>query len=70
MAGIDLEKSRQVYGIPESHSPVTAIAIGYAADPATSDPELAERDRMARRRKPLGEFVYRAVWGQSAFENS
>ncbi len=67
MAGIDAEKAREVYSIPMTHIPITAIAIGYAADPDKSDPQLAERDRGPRPRKPLREFVYRGTWGQTAF---
>lgn len=67
MAGVDLEKARQVYSIPVTHVPVTAIAIGYAADPQTSDPELAKRDLAPRNRKSLDEFVYTGQWGQSPY---
>jgi nitroreductase len=67
MAGVDLDKARQVYAIPATHVPVTAIAIGYAADPDASDAQLAERDRAPRTRKPLREIVYRGQWGTSAF---
>lgn len=66
MAGVYLEKARVTYQIPESHMPVTAIAIGYAANPDVSDPQLAERDRAPRPRKKLAEFVYRGKWGKSA----
>jgi nitroreductase len=68
MGGVDLEKSRQVYSIPVTHAPVTAIAIGYAASPEASNPELAERDRGERTRKRLSEFVFRGQWGQSAIQ--
>jgi len=67
VGGVDLEKARQVYAIPETHAPVTAIAIGYTADPDVSDPQLAGRDKGPRTRKPLSEFVYRGQWGTSAF---
>jgi nitroreductase len=67
MAGVDLEKARQEYAVPATHVPVTAIAIGYAASPDAGDPQLAQRDRAPRSRKPLGQFVYRGQWGQSAF---
>ena len=67
MAGVYLEKARITYSIPESHIPVTAIAIGYAANPDVSDPELAQRDRGERTRKPLNEFVFSGTWGQAAF---
>lgn len=67
MAGVDLEKARQVYSIPLTHIPVTAIAIGYAASLDTADPELAERDRASRPRKPLKDFVFRGEWNQSFY---
>ncbi|MBS0205403.1 MAG: nitroreductase family protein [Planctomycetes bacterium] len=67
MAGINPDKCRVTYGIPESQTIVTAIAIGYAASPDASDPQLAERDRAGRGRKTLSEFVYRGQWGQSAY---
>ncbi len=67
MGGVDLEKAREVYSIPDSHAPATAIAIGYAGSPDASDPQLAERDRTSRGRKPLAEFVFRGQWGKTAF---
>lgn len=67
MAGLNPDKARVTYGIPASHTILTAIAIGYAASPDVSDPQLAERDRGERGRKPLREFVYRGQWGQSAY---
>lgn len=63
MAGINVSKTRQVYGIPETHHPLTAIALGYAGDPATAaDEQLAQRDQTPRSRKPLGEFVFLGRW--------
>ena len=66
MAGLNLSKTRQVFGIPETHHPLTAIAIGYAGQPTDADDqELAERDQAPRQRKPLGEFVFHGGWKQS-----
>ncbi|MCC6579691.1 MAG: nitroreductase family protein [Phycisphaeraceae bacterium] len=65
MAGINLTIARQTYGIPEGFDPVTAIAVGYAADPATADPALAQRDRTPRTRLPLAEIVFAGNWGKS-----
>lgn len=67
MAGINLSKTRQVYGIPDSHHPLTGVALGYAGDPDQAENEqFAERDRAPRDRKPLREFVFREQW-QSAW---
>lgn len=63
MAGLNLSKARQTYGIPDGYEPVTAIAIGYPAqlDSADASP-LAERDRAPRQRKPLRDFVFAGAW--------
>lgn len=66
MIGIESAKVRQTYGIPETHVPMTAIAIGYAADPSKGDPQLSDRDRSRRGRKPLTDFVFTGTWGNSA----
>ncbi len=63
MAGIDLDKTRETYGIPDSHDPLTGIAVGYAADPDhAANEQFAQRDRAPRTRKPLDEFVFRGAW--------
>ncbi len=67
MAGIDVAKTRHTYEIPEGWDPITAIAIGYAADPdEVGDDELAQRDRAPRTRKKLREFVFGERFGEAA----
>ncbi len=65
MAGIDLDKTREVYAIPGNTDPWTAIALGYVGDPASA-PDLAPRDTAPRTRKALGEFVFAGEFGKSA----
>jgi nitroreductase len=66
MIGIEPDKVRAAYNVPENYEPLTAIAIGYAASvqPGTTDP-LAKRDLTPRTRKPLSEIVVSA-WGRPA----
>ncbi|QDU93216.1 nitroreductase family protein [Lignipirellula cremea] len=67
MAGVNLQVARQTYSIPETHQPVTAIAIGYAAsEEAAPSEELAQRDRQPRQRKPLSEWVFQGGWKNPA----
>jgi hypothetical protein len=53
-----------LYQIPEHTEAWTALAIGYAADPAKLPEALKERDLSPRPRKPLSEFVFTGKWGQ------
>ena len=63
MAGILPDRARELYGIPEDYQPVTAIAIGYAADAESLPDQLKERDTAPRQRKPLSELVFGGEWG-------
>jgi hypothetical protein len=46
--------------------PLTGLAIGYAADPATLPDKLKERDLTPRTRKPLREFIHGGKWGETS----
>lgn len=69
MAGVNLSKVRQEYGVPEGYEPQTAIAIGY---PDTSEPadetaqELHKRESGPRTRVELKEQVFSHRWGDGA----
>ena len=66
MAGFHADRAREVYGIPESHEPVAAMAIGYLDDPGRLPDDLREREVAPRIRKPLESFVFSGQWGQSS----
>jgi len=66
MAGVELGKIRTEYAIPDGYDPLTGIAIGYPGDLDSADENLAQRDRAARTRKPLKEFVFEGAWGEPA----
>jgi nitroreductase len=63
MAGFDPDKARQLYGIPESHEAVAAIALGYPGDESGAPEELRKRN-VRRPRRPLDEFVFAGEWGR------
>ena len=63
MAGIQPDKIRELYSVPDGYEPLTAIAIGYAGDPNNLPEALRPRDGARRPRKPLAEFVFRGKWG-------
>jgi nitroreductase len=66
MIGILPDSARELYDIPDDAEALTALAIGYAADPGAGPEALAERDSAERTRRPLSEFVFRGSWGRGA----
>ncbi len=66
MIGILPDKARELHRIPEGVQPVTALAIGYAADLNTLPEQLRERDLKPRTRRPLAEFVFGGEWGTAS----
>jgi nitroreductase len=65
MAGIDPEKARQVFHIPDTHEAVAGLALGYLGDPKVLGPELAEKEAAKSQRKPQSEFVFTGEWGKA-----
>ena len=65
MRGILPDRAREVFAIPEGYEAFSGIAIGYAGEPSTQ-PELADRDRERRPRRPMAEFVFAGTWGAAA----
>jgi len=66
MAGIEMEKIRELYGLPENCEAVAGWAIGYAGEPEMLEGTLRERELAPRERRELGEFVFGAKWGETA----
>jgi nitroreductase len=66
MSGVLPDKAREVFGIPEEFQVLTALAVGYAADPAGLPDPLKERDCAKRTRRPLHEIVFRGEWEHPA----
>jgi nitroreductase len=65
MAGIEPDKARKAYGIPDGFEVFTALAIGYAALPEEAPEELRKKDETPRSRRPLSETVFGGSWGQT-----
>ncbi|MFM8550712.1 MAG: nitroreductase family protein [Nitrospiraceae bacterium] len=64
MAGILPDRIRERYRIPDSHEPVTGLALGYPGNPDQLPDKLRQRELTPRTRKPIAEFVYGGTWGQ------
>ncbi len=67
MAGIDVDKIRETYDVPEVYDPMAAIALGYQGEVEDLDSEtFREREVAPRVRKPLPEFVFGGKFGTSS----
>jgi nitroreductase len=66
MAGIDPEKARQSFSIPEGYEAVAGIALGYPGHPSSLSAQLKDREVAPRSRKPLDSFVFSGRWGQAS----
>lgn len=64
MAGIDPEKARVNFGIPDGFEAVAGIAIGYPGAPESLPDALRAREKAPRERKPLESFVFSGKWGE------
>jgi nitroreductase len=63
MAGVELQKVRLTYKVPDGFDPMTAIAIGYAADPDRFPKPpvrlgLRRKIRLPRRRRQMIKFIH------------
>lgn len=66
MAGFDVPKAKETYGIPDGYEPVAAIALGYLGDPRTLSESMQQRQSAPRTRKPLDQFVFTGHWNQTS----
>ena len=66
MAGIEIDKIRATYNVPEGFDPLTAIAVGYGGDPSTLDGKMREMEESTRTRRPFDAFVFAGRWGEGA----
>ena len=57
MVGIDPDKAREVFDLPDSIEPFTGLAIGYPGKSEDADKEFASRDRSPRVRKSLQDIL-------------
>ncbi|MBL8151718.1 MAG: nitroreductase family protein [Blastocatellia bacterium] len=64
MGGFYLDKTREVYSIPETHDPVAAIALGYLGEIDSASEALQNREKSPRSRKTIDKFLFSGKWGE------
>jgi nitroreductase len=66
MAGIEIDRIRVVYDVPDNCDAVAGWALGYPGEPEMLEGALKERELAPRERKELGEFVFGGKFGEKA----
>jgi nitroreductase len=66
MGGVEYEKAKEVFEVPDGYEVVAAIALGYPGDPETLAEPLKSRETAARTRKSLSEIIFGGKFGQSS----
>lgn len=66
MAGIEKDKVRETYNVPEDFEPVTGTALGYLGDPERIPEQMRPMENGPRIRKPLSETVFAVDWEKPA----
>jgi nitroreductase len=65
MGGVDKEKARKLFAIPDDFEVGAAWALGYLGDPGALPEQMQVMEKAARTRKPLTEFVF-SEWDKAA----
>ncbi len=66
MAGIDQDKVRSTYNLPDGFEPQTAIAIGYGVEADDLQEGVREKEQAPRSRKAFSAFVFGDDWDKPA----
>lgn len=64
MIGIDPDKARRCYQLPENTEAYTALAIGYLGNLQDANEMYFARDNTPRNRQPTKKFVFSGSWGK------
>lgn len=64
--GIEFDKVKQTYGVPDDFTICTGVAIGYQGEAETLPENYAEREVLPRDRKPLSDLVFTGRFGATS----
>jgi nitroreductase len=66
MAGIEIDKIRETYDVPQGYDPITAIAVGHHGTLEQLPDNFHDSEKQPRERKPQDEWVFDGTWGNPA----
>lgn len=65
MGGFDVNAARDVFGIPDSVTPMAIMALGYQGLIEDLNETFVEQEQAARTRKPVEDVVFEGGWNQT-----
>ena len=68
MVGLDVDKVRATYAVPEDYDILTGVALGYQGDPDALPEtfDLRARELLPRERKPITAFAFGGKFGTTS----
>ncbi len=66
MAGIEADKVRETYAVPDDHGVIAGMALGYQGTPETLPEHRQEQEAQPRVRNPLSDMVFAGTFGKTA----
>ncbi len=66
MGGFDGNRLRELFHIPEDHTPTVMIALGYPGRAEDVPESVQAQEGQPRERKPIEAFVHWGNWGRAA----
>jgi len=64
MGGFDTDRAKQAFSIPQAHTPMAVIAIGYQTAKEEIPDERHEKEFAERRRDPIAENFFAGIWNK------
>ncbi len=66
MAGIEVDKVRETYSVPDDYDVVAAIALGYQGEATVLPAHRQEPEAEPRVREPLSDLIFSGTFGKSS----
>lgn len=63
MAGVDIERARERFSVPDGFDVVSAIAVGFPGEPEQLSEEVRQKEKRPRTRRPPSELFFHGRFG-------